>query len=136
MFSKYYDFFDMFFYTKIDKFSSHYFNNYKILLMLDKKSSFDLIYNIFQNEFKILKKYFDNNLIKKFTRLNFFLIVSLVFFTRKFNEKFHFYINYRALNVIIIKNQYSLFLIQKTLSRICRIKIYIILNIIIAFNKL
>ena len=43
---------------------------------------------------------------------------------------------YRTFNAIIIKNRYSLFLIQETLSRIYKIRIYIIFNIIVIFNKL
>ena len=62
------------FYTKIDKISFHYFNDHKILLMFNKKSSFNLIYDIFKNELKILKKYFDDNFIKEFIRLSCFLI--------------------------------------------------------------
>ena len=46
MFLKYHDFFDVFFYIKVDKFFFHRFNDYKISLMLDKKSNFDLIYDI------------------------------------------------------------------------------------------
>ena len=44
--------------------------------------------------------------------------------------------NYRIFNIIIIKNRYSLLLTQKTLSRIYKIRIYIIFNIIVVFNKL
>ena len=44
--------------------------------------------------------------------------------------------NYRAFNAIIIKNRYLLPLIQKTLSRIYKIRIYIIFDIIVVFNKL
>ena len=80
MFSKYHDFFDIFFYTKIDKFSFHRFNNHKISLIFDKKLNFNLIYDIFQDEFKILKKYLNNNLIKKFIRLNFSLTTLFIFF--------------------------------------------------------
>ena len=47
VFSKYYDFFNIFFYTKINKLSFYYLNNYKILLMFNKKSSFNFIYDIF-----------------------------------------------------------------------------------------
>ena len=83
-----------------------------------------------------MKKYLNDSFIKKFIRLNFFLITLFVFFTRKFDEEFRFYVNYRVFNVIIIKNRYSLSLIEEIFSRIYRIKIYIILNIIIAFNKL
>lgn len=55
----------------------------------------------------MLKKYFDNNSIKKFIYLNFLLMMLFVFFVRKFNKRFRFYINYRVFNVFIIKNQYS-----------------------------
>ena len=48
------------------------FNDYKILIIFNKKLSFNFIYDIFQNEFKILKKYFDNNFIKEFIRLKVF----------------------------------------------------------------
>ena len=43
--------------------------------------------------------------------------------------------NYKELNVIIIKNNYSLFLIFKTLNRLNRVKIFTKLNIVNAFNK-
>ena len=57
-------------------------------------------------------------------------------FDRKFNKNLRLYVNYRVFNAIIIKNRYSLPLIQKTLSRIYKIEIFIIFNIIVAFNKL
>ena len=136
IFSKYHDFLDVFFYIKIDKLSSYRFSDYKISLMSDKKLSFNSIYDIFQNELKVLKKYLNDNFIKEFIRSSFFSTTSFILFARKSSEKLHLYVNYRAFNIIIIKNRYSLPLIQKTLSRICRIKIYMILNIIIAFNKL
>ena len=84
----------------------------------------------------MLKKYLNDNLIKEFIHLNHSFVASFVLFTRKFNKDLHFYMNYRIFNVIIIKNRYSLSLIQKTLSRIYKIKIFITFNIIVAFNKL
>ena len=47
IFSKYYNFLNVFFRIKVDKFFFYRFSDYKILLMLDKKSNFDLIYDIF-----------------------------------------------------------------------------------------
>ena len=73
-------------------------------MIFDKKSSFNLIYDMFQNKLKILKNYFNNNLIKKFIRLKYLFIILYIFFARRFNEEFHFYVNYRVFNVIIIKN--------------------------------
>ena len=37
----------MFFYIKVNKFSFYRFNDYKILLIFNKKLSFDSIYDIF-----------------------------------------------------------------------------------------
>ena len=84
----------------------------------------------------MFKKYLNNNLVKKFIRSNHSLVASLVFFIRKLNEDLRFCVNYRALNVIIIKNRYSLSLIQKTLSQIYKVEIFITFNIIVVFNKL
>ena len=104
--------------------------------MLEKELGFDLIYEMLQNEFKMFKKYLNDNFIKEFIRLNYSLIASLVFFIQKFNEDLRLCVNYRTFNAIIIKNQYSLLLIQEILSRIYKIEIFIIFNIIVVFNKL
>ena len=46
----------------------------------------------------------------------------------KKNNKLRFYVDYRELNVIIIKNRYFLFLIFETLNRLCDSKIFTKLN--------
>ncbi len=95
------------------------------------------MYNINCN--KILElccRYLDKNFNKKFIRVNCFQIVVFVFFVKKFENRFRFYINYKILNSIIVKNKYSLFLIFKTLNCFSRVKIFIKLNIIFEFNRL
>ena len=62
------------------------------------------------------------------------MIVS-VLFIKKSEKRFYFYINYKDLNVITVKNYYSLFLIFKIFNYLNYIKIFIKLNIISAFNK-
>ena len=47
----------------------------------------------------------------------------------KKNNELRFYIDYRELNAIIIKNRYSLFLISETLNRLYDSKIFIKLNL-------
>ena len=59
----------------------------------------------------MLKKYLDDNLIKEFIRLSKFSVVSFVLFARKLDDDLRLCVDYRALNVIIIKNRYSLSLI-------------------------
>ena len=44
--------------------------------------------------------------------------------------------NYRDLNVIIVKNRYSLSLISEILNRLNHVKIFTKLNIIFVFNRL
>lgn len=44
--------------------------------------------------------------------------------------------NYRVLNALTIKNRYSILLIRETLNRLYKIKYYIKLDIIAAFNKI
>jgi hypothetical protein len=55
-------------------------------------------------------------------------------FAKKPNGGFCFYVDYQALNTIIIKNRYPLPLIQETLVYFNRTKFYTKLDIIIAFN--
>ena len=46
---------------------------------------------------------------------------TFVFFVSKKNEKFRLYVNYKNLNVIIIKNKISLSFINETLNRLINV---------------
>ena len=59
-----------------------------------------------------------------------------VLFIKKFKEEFYFYVNYKDLNVITVKNCYFLLLISEIFNYLSCVKIFIKLNIISAFNKL
>ena len=48
-----------------------------------------------------------------------------IFFIFKKNEKFRLCVNYKDLNVVIIKNRHSLSLITKTLNRFNKFKRFI-----------
>ena len=80
IFEKYQNFFDIFFKKQIDKFFFYRFNNHKINFIFEKKSNFDFYYDIFQNELRILKKYLNDNFIKKFIRSNYLFAISPIFF--------------------------------------------------------
>jgi len=62
--------------------------------------------------------------------------VFFILFVKKPNGGLRFYINYRGLNIIIVKNKYSLPLILETLNRLNRIKVFSKLDIISTFNRL
>jgi hypothetical protein len=73
-------------------------------------------------------------LTKGFIRTSVLPAVSLVLFAKKPGRSFCFYIDYYTLNIIIIKNRYFLPLVQETLARLNKAKIYTKLDIIIVFN--
>ena len=67
-----------------------------------------LIYIFSKKELEILKNYIKKNLKKGFIRPFILLVKYPIFFILKKNSKLRLYVNYRQLNVIIIKNRYSL----------------------------
>ena len=91
---------------------------------------------MFKNELLILQKNFKKNFNKKFIRFNFFEYLFFVFFVKKFEKDLRFCVDYRKLNVIIKKNRYFMFFVQKTFNRICDFKDFIKIDIMTTFNRL
>ena len=63
-------------------------------------------------------------------------MIAAVLFVKKPERELCFYIDYRGLNAITVKNHYFLLLIFKTFNYLNCAKIFMKLNIISAFNKL
>ena len=59
---------------------------------------------------------------------------ALMFFVLKKNNSFRFYVNYKELNVFIIKNRCSFFLINKTLNRLMNVIYFIKLDLKNAYH--
>ncbi len=133
---EYHDFLDVFSRELMNTLSERRFYDHKIQLQKSKTSIFESLYDMFQDELQVLKKYLKNNLIKDFIQVSSFFAISLILFVKKSSEELRFCVNYWNLNVMTVKNQYSLLLIQETLNRLIKIKYYIKLNIIAVFNKL
>ncbi len=83
-----------------------------------------------------VKKYLNENLLKKFITFSQTFYFFLILFILKANEDLQFYMNYWKLNVIFKRNKYSLSLINEIIDKIVSCKHLIRLNIISAFNKL
>jgi hypothetical protein len=60
----------------------------------------------------------------------------LILFVKKTNDKLRLCVNYKELNEIIIKNRYSLFLINENLNRLFETKIFIKLNVKDVFHRI
>ena len=134
--TEYHDFFDIFSWADSDILPPHHPYDHKILLIEEKTPPWGSLYSMSQDEIKVLKKYPEKNLSKEFIRVGSSPAASLVLFTCKPEGGLRFFVNYRQLNAITIKNRYPLPLIQKTLERICKVKIYSKIDIIAASNRL
>ena len=83
-----------------------------------------------------VKKYLNENLLKKFITSSQTLYFFLILFVLKANEDLWFCMNYQKLNVIFKRNRYSLLLINEIIDKIVNCKHLTKLNIISTFNKL
>ena len=61
-------------------------------------------YLIFKDKLLVIKKYIDEYLNKGFIYSSIFLAAAPIFLTKKPGGGIRFYINYKGLNTIIIKN--------------------------------
>ena len=66
---------------------------------------------MFRDKLLVLKKFLEENLKKGFIRPSTSPYASPVLFARKPGRGLRFYVNYRALNTITIKNRYFLSLL-------------------------
>jgi len=61
-------------------------------------------YLILKDKLLVIKKYINEHLNKGFIRPSILLVATLILLTKKLREGIWFYINYRGLNAIMIKN--------------------------------
>ena len=64
----------------------------------------------------VVKKYINKHLNKGFIRPSISLAATPILLTKKLGGGIRFYVNYRGLNAIIIKNRYPIPLIHETLK--------------------
>ena len=96
--------------------------------MKDKESSFMFLYNLTQNELTKLRRYIDDVLTKKWIKHFISSTKISIFFVFKKDERFRLCVDYKNLNVVIVKNRHSLSLITKTLNRLNDFKQFIKFN--------
>ena len=124
-------------FKKIDKLFFYKFYDYKVELTKSSNQLFrNRVYFLSFKNFEIFQKYFHENFQKKFINSSKTLYVSFILFVVKSNEQFRLCVNYRKLNVIIKRNNYFIFLIEKILVKIIDCKFLFKMNIISIFNKL
>ncbi len=133
---KYFEFLNVFFKKNVDILSLHQAHNHVIHFKEDAQFSVFALYDMSRDEILELRCYLNENLSKDFIQVNHSQMIIFVLFIKKFEEELCFCMNYWDLNVITVKNRYSLSLISKMLNHLNWAKIFIKLNIISAFNQL
>jgi hypothetical protein len=108
---------------------SHRLYDYKIVLEKNAISNYIFLYKMFEEKLKIIKKYLENNLKKKFITTNRSLFTSSIMFMKKTNNLFKFCVDCRKLYQLIEKNRYSLLLIDETLIYLNKAKYFFKLDI-------
>lgn len=130
------EFLNVFDRAEADKLPPHRACDHKIELLPGKLPPAGPLYNMSEDELLVLRKFLDENLSKGFIRASASPAASPVLFARKPGGGLRFCVDYRALNAITIKNRYPLPLIQETLARLSKAKIYTKLDIVAAFNRI
>jgi hypothetical protein len=133
---QYFAFQDIFSEVETHKLFEHNFHDHVIEILLNRDSFFDSIYNLSATKLKILKNYIDEYMKKNFITEFVSFAKVFILFVKKTNDKLRLCVDYKKLNEIIIKNWYSLFLINENLNRLFETKIFIKLNVRDVFHRI
>jgi hypothetical protein len=126
----YADFVDVFSKNQNDELSFYRFSNHKIELLPDAiLLKAHPLYSISTEQQVALKEYLTENFRKEWIIPSGAKYGSFVLFAKKPNNGLCLCMDYRKLNARTRKNTYSLPLIEKTLERISRARVYIKLDI-------
>ena len=110
--------------------------DHKIKLIGDNNLKFSPLYGHSSEELRILKQYLVDNLNKGFIKASQAPFAAPVLFVKKPGGGLRFCIDFRKLNAITKKDQYPLPLIDETLGRLGRAKIFTKLDIRQAFHRI
>ena len=111
--------------------------DHEIPLEFGKRPYFGPLYNLSQKELEVQKKYIEEQLIKGFIRPSQSSAASpMIFVNKKDTDELRPYVDYRKLNNIIIKDRGPLPLINETLDRLQKVKIYTKLDLQNAYNSI
>lgn len=134
--NEYHEFVDVFSKTASDVLPPHRSYDHKIEVEPGKEHGYGPLYSQSNEELMEVKKYLVENLDKGFIEPSQAPYSSPVLFVKKPNGSLRFCVDYRKLNAITKKDRYPLPLIDETLARLSRAKIYTKLDIRQAFHRI
>jgi hypothetical protein len=133
---QYIDYSDVFSKKDSDELPPHRPVDHKIELTGDGTLGYSPLYSMSTPELLALKKYLVDNLEKGFIEASQAPFSSPVLFAKKANGGLRFCIDYRKLNSLTKKDRYPIPLIDETLERIARAKIFTKVDIRQAFHRI
>ena len=134
---KFVDFADMFSSDLASELSEHTgINDHAIKLVDGQKPPYGPIYSLGPVELKTLKAYIETNLANRFFSPSKLTAGAPILFDRKLDGFLRFYIDYRDLNNLTIRNRYPLPLVRESLNRLRRTWQFIQLNFTSAYHQI
>jgi len=133
---EYHDLIQVFSKEESDKLPPHRQYDHKIKLTGDVPLGYHPLYHQTIEELRTLKEYLNNNLEKGFIEHSSAPFASPILFVKKPSGALRFCIDYRKLNEITEKDRYPLPLLDETLARISRSKVFTKLDIRQAFHRI
>ena len=135
--AKYFDYSNIFSAENIVEFPEYTgINNHAIKLEEGKQPSFRPIFSLGPVELETLKTYIKTNLANSFIRPSKSPARIPIFFEQKQDRNFRLCVDYWGFNNIIIKNQYSLLLIGKSLDWLDWARRFIQFNLTNAYHRM
>ena len=117
--SEYYNrYTDVFLKNLINQLLENKSHNYLINLEPDTTILYKSLYNLSETELITLQDYIDTNLLNNFIKSFKSSVRALILFIKKKDNTLRLYVNYRDLNLVIIKNHYLLSLIDESLNHL------------------
>lgn len=137
---EYHEYLDVFSKAESDQLSSFRPRHYHKIELLEGSRPEDLgfspLYRMTADELEACRKYITENLHKGFIESSDAPWAAPILFAPKANGGLRFCVDYRKLNAITKKDQYPLPLIDETLSRLAKAKIFTKIDIRQAFHKI
>ena len=120
---EYYSQINIFLKQNADILPDHRDENHKIELLESKQAFFVQNYKLLlEQEIDAMKKYINEHFRKSFIKPSLSAAAALILLVRKLESGLKFYVDYRALNTIIIKNRYLIPLINEILNKLLNIR--------------
>jgi hypothetical protein len=133
---EYHDLINVFSKSTSDKLPPHRSYNHKIQLKGDLPMGYSPLYKQTIEELQAIKEYITENLQKEFIEHSSTPFASPILFVKKPSRGLRFCIDYRRLNNITKKDRYPLPLLNETLARISKAKVFTKLDIRQAFHQI